>query len=214
VTEIANHYGPKLGRKIDPMTEVLVTCGANGALCSFFQALVNPGDEVVTFEPMFQMYIDHMQLVGATLKGVPLEVDKNRQWVFDPKKLRKALTKKTKLLILNSPQNPSGKCFSKKEMLQITESLKDYPDVVVMSDEVYDFLTFDKTEHVRYAALGNNWERTITVYSGGKLFNATGWKIGWAIATPKLLKLGGIINNTITYSCNTPGQVAMAKSLP
>lgn len=107
-------------------------------------------------------------------------------------------------MILNTPHNPTGKCFSKEELQTITDILADFPDCLVLSDEVYDFLTFDNTEHVRFATLGNNWDKTVSVYSGGKLFNATGWKVGWAIANPKLLKLGGILNNCITYSCNSP----------
>jgi len=81
-------------------------------------------------------------------------------------------------------------------------------------DEVYDFLTFDHREHVRFAAIGDNWERTITVYSGGKLFNATGWKVGWALAHPRILRLGGIINSTLSYCVNHPAQVAMSRALP
>lgn len=106
---------------------------------------------------------------------------------------------KTRLLILNSPHNPTGKCFTREELETITEILLDYPDCMVLSDEVYDFLTFDNVEHIPFASIGDNWNKTITIYSGGKLMNATGWKIGWAIAHPKLLKMGGIINNNIFY---------------
>lgn len=115
IEEIAKRYGPKLGREIDPKTEILVTSGANGALSSFILGLVNSGDEVVTFEPAFPMYFDHMTMSGGTLKTVPLEVNEKGEWVFDPEKLRQALTPKTRCLILNTPHNPTGKCFSLEE---------------------------------------------------------------------------------------------------
>lgn len=98
------------------MTEVLVGAGANGINSSFFQALVQPGDEVVTFEPCFPMYLDHCQIVGGVMKTVPLTVGADSEWSFDPEVLRKTLTKKTKLLILNTPHNPTGKVFSRDEL--------------------------------------------------------------------------------------------------
>jgi aspartate/methionine/tyrosine aminotransferase len=118
--------------------------------------------------------------------------------------LRKAFSSKTKMLVLNTPHNPTGKCFTREELETISEILKDFPDVVVLSDEVYDFLTFDGLEHIPFATIGDNWNRTVTVYSGGKLLNATGWKVGWSIAPERILRLGGIINNTTTYCTNNP----------
>jgi aspartate/methionine/tyrosine aminotransferase len=153
-------------------------------------------------------------MAGGILKTVPLSVNAQKGWSFDPDQLRKTLTKKTKLMILNNPHNPTGKLFTRDELQTITDILKDFPDCMVLADEVYDFLTYDGGEHVRFATLGDNWNRTITVYSGGKLFNATGWKIGWAIAHPKLLRLGGIINSGLFYCVNHPGQIAMSKALP
>jgi len=174
-------YGPKLNRAIDPLTEILVTSGANGSLSAFITALVNKGDEMVTFEPAFPMYFDHAQLSGGVLKTVPLECKQDGIWQFNVDTLRSTLSESTKLLILNSPHNPTGKCFSRQEMEAISEVLKDFPKVVVLSDEVYDFLTFDSNEHIPFATIGDNWNRTISVYSGGKKLNATGWKVGWAI---------------------------------
>ena len=115
VKAIADHYGPKLGRQIDPFKEILVTSGANGSLSSYILALVNPGDEMVLFEPTFPMYFDHLQMAGGTLKSVPLKV-KEGLWTFDPKDLKAVLSSKTKLLILNSPHNPTGKCFTREEL--------------------------------------------------------------------------------------------------
>jgi N-succinyldiaminopimelate aminotransferase len=166
------------------MNEVLVTMGANGALGSFIQAFVNPGDEVVIFEPTFPMYLDHIQFAGGKLKTVPLTVDADGEWVFDPEILKSALSDKTTLLILNTPHNPTGKCFTLDELEEITDIVKQYPKLTVLADEVYDFLTFDGARHIPFASLSDNWNRTVTIYSGGKLMNATGWKVGWAIAHP------------------------------
>lgn len=129
--------------------------------------------------------------------GVPLYLD-NNEWKFDPEVLRAALTKRTtKVFIFNSPHNPCGKVFTRQEMQQISDILDDCPHVLTISDEVYDFLTFDGHAHIHFATVGNNWNRTITVFSGGKLFNATGWKVGWAIGPEKLIYQGGIVSNVV-----------------
>ena len=117
IDQIAKRYGPKLNRDIDPVREILVSTGANTVIGSIISALVNQGDELVLFEPTFPMYIDHLQMSGGNLKTVPLEVDDNGNWNFKPEMLRNALSNKTKLLILNTPHNPTGKCFTLEEQL-------------------------------------------------------------------------------------------------
>ena len=205
-------YGPKLNRSLNPKTEILISGGANGALSSFVSALCNEGDELLLFEPAYPAYYDYVELAGAKMKTVPLTV-KEGEWVFDAQQVRAALSDKTKVFVLNTPHNPTGKCFTREEQETLTEILKDFPHVVVIADEVYDFLTFDNKEHVRFATIGDNWNRTITMYSGGKLLNCTGWKVGWSIGPQKLIRLGGIVNNVTTFSTNTPAQVAISKSL-
>jgi len=106
---------------------------------------------------------------------------------------------------LNSPHNPTGKCYTLEELLSITEILKEFPNCVVLSDEVYDFLTFDGIKHIPFSTIQDNWNKTVTIYSGGKLLNSTGWKIGWAIGPERIINLGGIINNTTSYCTNHPG---------
>lgn len=139
------------------------------------------------------------------MKTVPLRCDEEDRWTFDPEELRKVLSRpKAKVLILNSPHNPTGKVFSRHEMEVITEILESLPHIVVLSDEVYGDLAFDGREHIPFASIGNNWERTVTLYSGGKLFNCTGWKVGWSIGPSSLIRLGALISNTITYTQNTP----------
>ncbi len=179
----------------------------------FIQAFINEGDELVTFEPLFPLYLDHCELSGGKIKTVPL-VCTGSDWIFDPEELRKALSSpKVKLFLLNTPHNPTGKVFNAEELLTITKILEEFPDVVVLSDEVYDFLTFDEREHINFATIRENWGKTISIFSGGKLFNATGWKVGWAIAPAPLIYMGGVIANTVFYCFNTPGQVAFANCL-
>jgi kynurenine aminotransferase len=105
---------------------------------------------------------------------------------------------------LNNPHNPTGKNFTREELEQISSVLEEFPHIIVLSDEVYDFLVFDKKEHIPFASIGNNYQRTISLYSGGKMFSATGWRCGWAIARPDLLRLGCIIDNTVYSSSNGP----------
>ena len=214
VNKIAQVYGPRMGKELNPMKDILVTLGANGTLSSYVNAFSNAGDQVVAFEPMFPMYIDHGEFSGGNIKGIPLALDANGIWQFDPAVLRAELSKpETKVFIFNTPHNPTGKVFTVEEMQAISDILDDCPHVLTISDEVYDFLTFDDTTHTPFATVGNNWNRTITAYSGGKLMNATGWKIGWAIGPAKLIRNGAILANSNYYCFNTPGQVAMANSL-
>lgn len=110
------------------------------------------------------------------------------EFKLDLDSLKAALNEKTRLIILNTPHNPTGKVFSRVELLEITEILEEFHHVFVISDEVYDFLTFDDHEHVMFANLKNNWEKTITVFSGGKQFSCTGWKIGWSIAPADIIR--------------------------
>lgn len=192
VNKIAEVYGRKFNRQLNPMKEVLASQGANGALNSYIMALVKEGDSLVTFEPMFQMYLDQVELSGGQLQTVPLKFEKDT-WRFKESDLRAALDRNAKVLLLNTPHNPTGKVFSREELLQITEVLKDYPQVVVVTDEVYDFLAFDKRDHVHFASLADNWQRTVSIFSGGKLFACTGWKVGWAIGPQYLLHAGAVI---------------------
>jgi aspartate/methionine/tyrosine aminotransferase len=171
-------------------------------------AFLNAGDSLVTFEPMFPMYLDHAEMAGGKILGVPLTYsDSTQNWEFSMDELRRQLSHPSvKMFLFNTPHNPTGRIFSVDEMAAIGKMIEtEFPHIVVVSDEVYDFLTFDGKKHTPFAAVGNNWERTVSVYSGGKLFNATGWKLGWAIGPEPILRMGGIISNTVFYTGNTPG---------
>ena len=215
VKKIAEKYAARLGRdKLCPMKEVLITCGANGSLSAFVNAYANQGDHVVALAPMFPMYLDHVEFAGAKTISVPLYPGEDGSWTFDWNLLESSLKDpKTKIFMFNSPHNPTGKVFTAEEIQRISDILDDCPHVFVISDEVYEFLTFDGREHVCFAKVGNNWERTVSIFSGGKLLNCTGWKVGWAVGPEKLLRQGTIIANSNYYCVNTPAQVAIAQAL-
>jgi aspartate/methionine/tyrosine aminotransferase len=194
------------------MTEVLIAHGATSALFSFISAYINKGEQIVSFTPMFQLYYDECEMAGGVMKTVNLDYIEGN-WTFDPKELRNALASgRTKVLILNNPHNPTGKIFTLEELQTISLILDDFPEVLVIGDEVYEFLTYDAKPHHFFAAIGDNWSRTVSIYSGGKLFSCTGWRIGWAIGPEALLRLGGIIQNAAVFNATTPCQVAMARS--
>lgn len=143
-TKVAEVYGKKLGRKIDPLNEVNIGVGAFYVISDLLMTFIKPEakEEVLVFEPSYPCYYDHIQYAGGVVKGAPLDL-KDGKWLFNPETFRKALNDKTKVFIFNNAQNPTGKIFTKEEMLQIAEILKEFPKVIVISDEVYDFLTFD-----------------------------------------------------------------------
>lgn len=186
-TKIAQVYSERMERTISAMEEVLVTQGAGGAIHSFIQAFANKGDEVVLFEPMWSIYMDHVEIAGATSNAVPLRYS-DGIWRFNEEELRAALKRpQCKILLFNSPHNPTGKVFTLKEMQIISDILDECPHVIVIYDAVYENLVFDDRKHLYFGSIGNNWDRTISTFSGGKFFSATGWKVGWAIGPKRLI---------------------------
>ena len=140
--------------------------------------------------------------------------DENNEWQLDFASLESALSEKTRMIILNTPHNPTGKVLTVEEMQRISDLLDKYPRCMVISDEVYDFLTYGGRKHVPFATVGNNWYRTVTVYSGGKMLNCVGWKVGWAIGPQPIVHQAVVINESQQSTNNVPGQVAIAKTLP
>lgn len=151
-------------------------------------------------------------MAGAIFKPVPLEF-KEGKWSFDPENLKKALSDKTKIVILNNAQNPTSKLFTKEELEEISKILMEYPKVIVLSDDVYEYLVFDGKETTLFATIGDNYQKTVSVFSGGKLFSATGWKVGWAIGPEDIINAASIISTTTVYCTNAPAQFAMANCL-
>jgi N-succinyldiaminopimelate aminotransferase len=211
---VAEHVRRFRGTDVDPDTEVLVTAGATEALSATLLALLETGDEVVLFEPMYDCYAAGIAMAGGVARPVPLlpPEDGAGPWTFDPADLRTAITPRTKLLLLNSPHNPTGKVFTRDELTLLAE-LATANDLLVLTDEVYEHLVFDGAEHVSLATLPGMRERTLVVSSAGKTFNVTGWKIGWISGPAALVAAVRTAKQFLTYVNGGPFQPAVAAGL-
>lgn len=198
-----------------------VTTGANEGILSCLVGLLNPGDEVIVFEPFFDQYISNIQIPGGKVTYVPMHPPKEMnvrntkgtEWTVNYDELEAAITPKTKALILNTPHNPVGKVFTREELLRIGEICVKH-NVVIISDEVYEHLYFTP-EFTRIATLSPEiGQITLTVGSAGKSFAATGWRIGWVVSlNPELLKYASMAHTRICFSSPSPLQEACANSL-
>ena len=197
------------GLSSDPDTEVLVTAGATEALAGALLGLLDSGDEVVLFEPMYDSYQACIALAGAVVKPVTLRPP---SYGFDLDEVRAAITPKTKLLLINTPHNPTGKVLDRAEMLALAELAKEH-DLIVVTDEVYEHLLFDGAEHVAMASLPGMRERTLSISSGGKTFNTTGWKIGWVCGPAELVTAARTAKQFLTFVNGGPFQPAIAVGL-
>lgn len=206
---IAEHQRRFYGLEVDPDTEVLVTAGATEAIAAAILALSGPGDEVVTFEPYYDSYAASIALAGATRRTVVL---RKPDFSFDEDALRAAFGDRTRLVLLNSPHNPTGKVFTLAELELVAELARRH-DAVVLTDEVYEHQTFDREPHVPMATLPGMAERTITISSAGKTFSVTGWKIGWLHASPPLTAAVRAVKQFLTYVNGAPFQPAVAAAL-
>ncbi|MBU6317524.1 MAG: pyridoxal phosphate-dependent aminotransferase, partial [Acidobacteria bacterium] len=206
---IAEHQQRFYGLVYDPDTEVLVTAGATEALAGALLGLLDTGDEVVLFEPMYDSYQACIALAGAVARPVTLRPP---AYGFDPDELRAAITPKTKLLLVNTPHNPTGKVLDRAEM-QVIADLAIEHDLVVVTDEVYEHLLFDGAEHIAMAILPGMRERTLSISSGGKTFNTTGWKIGWVCGPAALVGAVRTAKQFLTYVNGGPFQPAIAAGL-
>jgi N-succinyldiaminopimelate aminotransferase len=211
---IAEHSARFYGQTVDPDTMVTVTSGATEAILDVLLAVVDPGDEVVTFEPFYDSYDANITFVGATARYVPLRPPdaSHAWWWFDRDEVRAAFGPRTRLLILNSPHNPTGKVFTREE-LEFLGGLCAEHDVKVLSDEVYEHITFAPAKHLRAATLPVLADRTLTVSSGGKTFSLTGWKVGWVIAPPPLRDAVQRAHQFVTFATASPLQAAFAAAL-
>jgi N-succinyldiaminopimelate aminotransferase len=206
---IADHQRRFYGLEVDPDTEVLVTAGATEAIAATILALAGPGDEVVTFEPYYDSYAASIALAGATRRTVLL---RKPDFSFDDADLRAAFGARTRLILLNSPHNPTGKVFSRMELERIAGLAREY-DAVVVTDEVYEHQTFDGIPHLPMVTLPGMAERTVTISSAGKTFSVTGWKIGWLHAPAPLTTAVRAVKQFLTYVNGAPFQPAVAAAL-
>ncbi|MCA0147019.1 pyridoxal phosphate-dependent aminotransferase [Blastococcus sp. LR1] len=211
---IAEHVQRFRGLSYDPGTEVLVTAGATEALASVMLGLLEPGDEVVLFEPIYDSYSASVAMAGGVVRAVPLHppVDGSGAWTFDEAELRAAITPRTRLLLVNTPHNPTGKVFTADE-LAVLAGLAQQHDLTVLTDEVYEHLVFDGARHLSPATLPGMRERTLVVSSAGKTFNVTGWKIGWICGPAPLVAAVRTAKQFLTYVNGGPFQPAVAAGL-
>lgn len=207
--EVSNYYKKFYSLNYNPESEITITVGATEAIYVVITALINPGDEVVVLEPFYDSYVASIKMAG----GIPVPVTMHApDFTIDRQELEKAITPKTKLLILNNPHNPTGKVWAKAELLDVAAIAQKH-DLYLMSDEVYEFLLFDGAKHIPTATLDGMLERTITVSSAGKTFGLTGWKIGWICANEKVTKACRLVHQYVTFAVSTPIQEAVAEGL-
>jgi N-succinyldiaminopimelate aminotransferase len=205
---VADHQKRFYGQDVDPDTEVLVTAGATEAIAAAVLALMEPGDEAIAFEPYYDSYAACIAMAGGTRVPVTLRPPSFRP---DLDALRAAITPRTRLIVLNSPHNPTGAVFSAAELAQIAALACEH-DLLVVSDEVYEHMVFDG-EHVPIGSLPGMRERTVTISSAAKTFSFTGWKIGWVTGTKELVTAVRTVKQFLTYVTGGPFQYAVARAL-
>ncbi len=206
---VASHQQRFYGLTYNPDTEVLITAGATEALAGALIALLETGDEVVVLEPLYDSYLACIAMAGAIARPVTLRPP---SYSFDPEEFRAAITPKTKLILLNTPHNPTGKVLNAEE-LQFVADLAIEHDLIVITDEVYEHLVFDGQTHIPLASFEGMKERTLTISSGGKTFNTTGWKIGWMCGPAALVTAARTAKQFLTYVNGGPFQPAIAVGL-
>ena len=207
--QVAAHQDRFYGLTPRWRTEICITTGASEAIGATVLALVEPGDEVVMFDPYFDVYAAVTSLAGADRVCVPLTGPGLRP---DLTTLAKTITDRTRLLILNSPHNPTGVVFTEAELTEVAR-LAIKHDVIVLADEAYEHLWFDGHPHVPIATLPQMWDRTITIGSAGKSFSFTGWKVGWATGPADLISAVRVVRQNLSYVSSGPFQWAIAEAL-
>lgn len=221
VNSLAKLFSSSMGRTIDAMNELIITVGASEAIFACVQSLVGPGDEVVMVEPVFDPIKAAVIMCGAVPKYIPLRSRPpadpaaplhSDQLYIDINELSGLITMKTKLLVVNSPHNPTGKVFTRQEMEDIAAEVRKHPQLCVISDEVYEFLTFDDAVHEKFATLPGMWERTLTLGSASKTFSITGWRVGWAVGPKELVQGVLFVHQYIPFCTCSITQDAVAQA--
>ena len=206
---VARHQQHFYGITFDPDREVLITVGATEAIAAALLSLLDTGDECIVFEPFYDSYRAGIAMAGAHCVPVTLDAP---DFAVDPERLRAAVTPRTRMIILNSPHNPSGAVLERENLAAIAQVAIDH-DLLVIADEAYEHLTFDGAEHVPIATLPGMAERTLTVGSAGKTFSFTGWKVGWVTASAELITAVRTAKQFLTFAGSGPFQYAIAEGL-
>jgi aminotransferase len=202
------------GRTVDPETEITVCCGATEAMIASLLATVNPGDEVIIFEPFYENYGADAILSGATPHYVSLHPPEapDGEWTFDAAELRKSFNERTRAIILNTPNNPTGKVFSRGELELIRDLCVEF-DVIAITDEIYEHILYDGARHVSPATIEGMADRTITINGMSKTYSVTGWRVGWTIAPSGLTSAIRKVHDFLTVGAAAPLQAAGAVAL-
>lgn len=206
---VAEHRERFHGVAFDPDTEVQISAGATEALASSIMALCEPGDEVIVLEPFYDVYPAVVELAQGKLVPARLDAPDFR---LDPERLRNAVTDRTRIILINTPHNPTGHALSREELQAVADVAIEH-DLVVITDEVYEHLVFDGGEHVSIAALPGMRERTLSISSSGKTFSTTGWKVGWMVGPAHLIEAAGVVKQFLTFSNAHPFQYGIAAGL-
>jgi N-succinyldiaminopimelate aminotransferase len=206
---VADHQARHYDLDIDPLTQVVVTAGATEGIAAAILALVDPGDEVVVLEPFYDSYVACIEMAGGVRKPVTLRAPEFR---LDVDALRASVSDRTRLLLVNTPHNPTGAVLTRAELEVIAEVAIEH-DLVVVTDEVYEHLLFDGRQHIPLCTLPGMWDRTVTISSAGKTFSFTGWKVGWVTGPQELVNTVMAAKQWLTFSNAAPLQPAIAQAL-
>lgn len=215
--KIADVYGPRFGRSLNPMTEIVTTVGAQEGIFTTLFAWTNPGDEVVILTPCFDAVLKAAATVDVKAKAVSVRPpatgsSRSSEWKLDMTELEQAVTPSTRILMLNTPSSPLGKVFSRTELSAIASVVLRHPKLLVISDEVYERCIYDTAEHVHFASLPGMFERTMTLFSAGKSFSCTGWRVGYVIAPEPLAQPLLASHAAMNFCVPTPFQKSVAKA--
>lgn len=206
---IATHYAHWHGVTLDPMTEVMVTSGATEALAGSLLGLIQPGDEVLVFQPMYDSYVPIIRLAGGIPKFIRLEPP---HWLLPEDAIRRAITPKTKYVVLNNPLNPAAVVYPRENLEMLARICQEF-DLIAVCDEVWEHVVFDGRQHVPLISLPGMRERTVKIGSAGKIFALTGWKVGFVCAAPHILRVLAKAHQFLAFTTAPNLQVAVAYGL-
>jgi aspartate/methionine/tyrosine aminotransferase len=210
---IAADFSKRYGTPVNPETNLTVCCGSTEAMVATMLAIVDPGDEVIVFEPFYENYGPDAVLSGATPRYVQLrEPEGKGDWWFDRDELRKAFNNRTRAIIINTPNNPTGKIFDREDLTEIARLCQEW-GVIAVTDEIYEHILYDGAVHVPMATLDGMADRTVTINSVSKTFSVTGWRVGWTIAPPDIAGAIRKVHDFLTVGAAAPLQEASAAAL-